>query len=556
MNRPRRIAFPTFVFLNLLAAAAAAAESRNTADRPAVGTAGMISTAHPLATQAGWEILRAGGNAFDATVAVAAVLGVVEPMMSGIGGYGAFLVHDARTRETKFLDCSGRIPAAVDADVFRPPTPGHLENRRGAKSVSTPGNINGWTAMLQRHGTLEWPRLLEAAIRLAEEGFVIGEVSAGHIAKEFEKFPPHARAFYGVGGRPLRAGERLVQTDLGRSLRAVAKDGARALHGGELGEAVVRTMRQTGGFVSLEDLRTNRAEWWDPVRIDYRGCQVLAAGSPTNGWNALLRIGIMTRWDLPALGHNSVDYVHRFAEVTKRAYATRLVHAGDPDVSPPPLGRLLSAEFWAAEAAAVDLQRAVPFVPPGPSAATGTHTTHFVVADAAGNVVSATQTLGDLFGSKVMVEGTGVWLNNSLSYSTFEPKGNPMDVFPGRRKLAGYCPVMIFRDGRPWVALGTPGGHTIVQTTPQIVMNLIDFGFDMQRAVAAPRLSFIEPALLVVDEAMPAAVRAGLTQRGHTVEVRKVGNAHGLTIEYDAAGRPVRFTGGADPRGEGVALGY
>ena len=552
MNRPRRIAFPAFVFLNLLAATAA--ESRNTADRPAFGTAGMISTAHPLATQAGWEILRAGGNAFDATVAVAAVLGVVEPMMSGIGGYGAFLVHDARTRETKFLDCSGRIPAAVDADVFRPPTPGHLENRRGAKSVSTPGNINGWTAMLQRHGTMEWSRLFEAAIRLAEEGFVIGEVSAGHIAKEFEKFPPYARAFYGVGGWPLRAGERLVQKDLGRSLRAVAKDGARALHGGELGEAVVRTMRQTGGFVSLEDLRTNRAEWWDPVRIDYRGCQVLAAGSPTNGWNALLRIGIMTRWDLPAIGHNSVDYVHRFAEVTKRAYATRLVHAGDPDVSPPPLGRLLSAEFWAAEA--VDLQRAVPFVPSGPSAATGTHTTHFVVADAAGNVVSATQTLGDLFGSKVMVEGTGMWLNNSLSYSTFEPKGNPMDVFPGRRKLAGYCPVMIFRDGRPWAALGTPGGHTIVQTTPQIVMNLIEFGFDMQRAVAAPRLSFIEPALLVVDEAMPAEVRAGLTQRGHKVEVRKVGNAHGLTIEYDATGRPVRFSGGADPRGEGVALGY
>lgn len=556
MNRPRRIAFPAFVFLNLLAATATAAESRNTADRPAFGTAGMISTAHPLATQAGWEILRAGGNAFDATVAVAAVLGVVEPMMSGIGGYGAFLVHDARTRETKVLDCSGRIPAAVDADVFRPPTPGHLENRRGAKSVSTPGNINGWTAMLQRHGTMEWSRLFEAAIRLAEEGFVIGEVSAGHIAKEFEKFPPYARAFYGVGGRPLRAGERLVQKDLGRSLRAVAKDGARALHGGELGEAVVRTMRQTGGFVSLEDLRTNRAEWWDPVRIDYRGCQVLAAGSPTNGWNALLRIGIMTRWDLPAIGHNSVDYVHRFAEVTKRAYATRLVHAGDPDVSPPPLGRLLSAEFWAAEAAAVDLQRAVPFVPSGPSAATGTHTTHFVVADAAGNVVSATQTLGDLFGSKVMVEGTGMWLNNSLSYSTFEPKGNPMDVFPGRRKLAGYCPVMIFRDGRPWAALGTPGGHTIVQTTPQIVMNLIEFGFDMQRAVAAPRLSFIEPALLVVDEAMPAEVRAGLTQRGHKVEVRKVGNAHGLTIEYDATGRPVRFSGGADPRGEGVALGY
>lgn len=319
---------------------------------------------------------------------------------------------------------------------------------------------------------------------------------------------------------------------------------------------MVRTMRQTGGFVTLDDLRDNRAEWWDPVRIPYRGCEVLAAGSPTNGWNALLRIGIMSRWDLPALGHNSGDYLHRFAEVTKRAYITRLRHAGDPDVSPPPLGRLLSADFWAAEAAAVNLERAEPFVPPAASAAGGSHTTHYVVADAAGNVVSATQTLGDLFGSKVMVEGTGMWLNNSLAYSTFEPKGNPMDAFPGRRKLAGYCPVMILRDGRPWAALGTPGGHTIVQTTAQIVMNLLEFGFDMQRAVAAPRLSFIEPAQIVVDETMPATVRESLAKRGNPIEVRKVGNAHGLTIEYDAAGRPVRFTGGADPRGEGVALGY
>jgi len=532
-----------------------AAESRNTADQPAVGTVGMISTAHPLATEAGWKILRDGGNAFDATVAVAAVLGVVEPMMSGIGGYGAFLVHEARTRETKFLDCSGRIPTAVDSDVFRAPTPGYLENRQGARSVSTPGNVNGWAELHRRHGTMEWPRLFEEAIRLADEGFVIGEVSAGHIANEFEKFPAHARAHYGVDGRPLRAGERLVQKDLARSLRTIAREGSQALHGGSLGEAVVRTMQRTGGFVSLEDLRQNRAEWWDPVGIDYRGYRVLAAGAPTNGWNALLRLGIMGQWNLPGLGHNSGPYLHRFAEVTKRAYTVRLRHAGDPDVSPPPLDRLLSPKFWAEEAAAIDPERASPFVPLGPSAVAGSHTTHFVAADREGNVVSATQTLGNLFGSKVMVEGTGIWLNNSLAYCTFEPKGNPMDAFPGRRKLAGYCPVMILREGRPWAALGTPGGHTIVQTTPQIVMNLLDFGMDIQRAVAAPRLSFIEPSLIVVDTNLPATVVDELAKRGHTVEVRKVGNAHGLTIEYDDAGRPVRFTGGADPRGEGVALG-
>lgn len=533
-----------------------APESRNTADRPARATSGMISSGHPLATEAGLAILRAGGNAFDATVAVAAVLNVVKPMMSGIGGYGAIIIHDAARGETKFLDCSGRIPTAVDGDAFRAPTPHYLEHRLGAKSVSTPGNVNAWEALSKGHGKLKWEQLFDAAIRIGDEGFAISGLTADQIKREFKAFQPWAQAIYGRQGEPLRAGEQLVQKDLARSLRVVAKEGARAVHGGELGQAIAQAMQELGGFVSLDDLRNNRAEWWDPVRIKYRGCEVLAASAPTNGWNALLRLGIMSQWDLPALGHNSADYLHRFAEVTKRAFATRLAHAGDPDVRPPPLDRLLSSAFWAEEAAAVDLRRATPFSPPGLAASGGNYTTHFVVADRWGNVVSATQTLGNLFGSRLMVRGTGIWLNNSLAYSTFEPKGNPMDVFPGRRKLAGYCPVMIFRDGRPWVAIGTPGGHTIVQTTPQLVMNLLDFGLDIQKAVAAPRLSFVEPDIIALDEGIPQSVRDELTARGHKINVRKVGNAHGLTVEYDAAGVPRRFTGGADPRGEGAAIGY
>ena len=559
-GRPMLKSLPRTLFLsNLLlpaiVATAPAAESRSTPERPAVGTVGMISTAHPLATAAGWEILHAGGNAFDATIAVAAALNVVEPMMSGIGGYGAILVYDAKTSETRTLDSSGRIPASVDGDVFRPPTPGYKENRLGAKSVSTPGNVNAWEAMAKRNGSLEWSRLFAPAIRLAEEGFAIREVTAGHIRKEFEHFPADAQAIYGIDGRPLRAGERLVQKDLAASLRQIAREKAYAIHGGTLGEAIVRTMKKTGGFVTLDDLRNNRAEWWNPVSIDYRGHQVLAASAPTNGWNTLLRIGMMSEWDLPKLGHNSAEYLHRFAEVTKRAYITRLRHAGDPDVSPPPLERLLSPQFWRKEVAALDLQRAVPFVPPGLSASEGTHTTHFAVADRWGNVVSATQTLGNLFGSRIMVTGTGIWLNNSLAYSTFEPKGNPMDVFPGRRKLAGYSPMMILRNGRPVVAIGTPGGHTIVQTSAQMVLNLLDFKMDIQRAVSVPRLSFIEPDVIAMDEGVPQAVRDALTKRGHKMETRKIGNAHGLTIEWNATGKPVRFTGGADSRGEGVAVG-
>jgi gamma-glutamyltranspeptidase / glutathione hydrolase len=161
-----------------------------------------------------------------------------------------------------------------------------------------------------------------------------------------------------------------------------------------------------------------------------------------------------------------------------------------------------------------------------------------------------------LFGSKVLVPGTGIWLNNSMAYCTFEPKGNPMDAIPGRRKLAGFCPMLVLRDGKPWIAIGSPGGHTIVQTVPQMVMNLIDFRLDVQQAISAPRLSFVEPDITAVDEGVPESVRKALTALGHNVQVRRLGNAHGLTIEYDKKGQPERYTGGADPRGEGAAIGW
>jgi gamma-glutamyltranspeptidase/glutathione hydrolase len=184
------------------------------------------------------------------------------------------------------------------------------------------------------------------------------------------------------------------------------------------------------------------------------------------------------------------------------------------------------------------------------------NTTHYVVADEAGNVVSATQTLGNSFGSRIMAPGTGIWLNNSLAYCTFEPKGNPMDAHPGHRKLSGDVPLFVMREGKPWVVMGTPGGHTIGQTIPQVVMNVLDFSMDIYRAVAAPRISFVEPDVLAVEEGVPEEVREGLAAMGHNVRVvGGLGNVHALTIEYDGEGRPVRFTGAADPRGGGLARG-
>ncbi len=530
-------------------------QSKNTPTTPATGASGMVSSAHPLATQAGLDILAAGGNAFDAAVAVAATLNVVEPMMSGVGGYGAMVIYDASKRETRFLDSSGRVPSSLNSDVFRPPTPNHLENRRGAKAISTPGNANAWEALSKSYGKMQWRRLFDSAIKAADEGFVISEKTAGHIKSAYASFPEHAKSIYGRNGEPLKAGERLTQKDLAASLKMIAEQGARAIHSGELGKAIDATMRASGGFLTIDDLRKNRAEWWNTISIDYRGYRVVTASAPTNAWNGLLRLGIMSRLDLAAMGPGSAAYLHHFAEATKLAYRARLRYARDPDISPLPLDKLLSEKYWMEEAAKINREQARPFEMPADFSSDRQHTTHFVVADAQGNVVCATQTIGNLFGSKVMVKGTGIWLNDSLSYSTFEPKGNPMDAFAGRRKLAGFCPMIVMRDGKPLVAIGTPGGHTIVQTVPQMVLNIIDFRMDVQQAIAAPRISFVEPDVIAVDDGISESVRKELSAMGHNIRVRSLGNAHGLMIEYDAKGKPVRFTGGADPRGEGVAIG-
>ena len=517
----------------------------------------MVSSAHPLATEAGLSVLRAGGNAFDAAVAVAATLNVVEPENSGLGGYGTILVYDAKSRKAWFLNSSGRIPAGVDSDAFRAPTPNYLENRRGAKAVSTPGNLHAWAAMRERYGTRPWGELLASAIRIAEEGFPISRRTAANLADAWAEVPETARAAFGRDGKPLAAGETLVQKDLARTLRAVAEHGPDVFYKGEIGRAIDAEMKARGGFLALSDLTADRAEWWEPIHVAYRGHEVMTTPPPSNAFPSLIRLGVLSRFDVAKLGHNSADYLHLYAEVTKRGFWCRLAYAGDPEIDPPPLARLLSPKYWDEEARAVDLQHSRPFTPPGAVGAQGANTTHFVVADGRGNVVSATQTLGNVFGSRIMPPGTGVWLNDSLAYCTFEPKGNPMDAHAGRRKLSGDCPTFVMKNGRPWIALGTPGGHTIDQTVPQMVMNLLDFGMDIQQAIAAPRISFVEPDVLAVEDRIPETVRAELAARGHKIRaVKALGNAHGLMVEYDSTGRPVRFTGAADPRGNGLAEGY
>jgi gamma-glutamyltranspeptidase / glutathione hydrolase len=548
--------------------------TRNTVARPAVGTNGMVSSAHPLATRAGLETMEDGGNAFDAAVAVAASLGVVEPMMSGVGGYGAIVVYSAEERRTRFLEVGNRTPASLDPSVFRPPTPGYAENRCGARAVATPGNLNAWETMWEEFGEAEWARLFQPAIGYADRGFPLDRETAAWLGSEYAAFPAHAQEIYGSTGVPLAAGERLVQEDLADSLRLISEEGSEAVYEGRLGAEMAATAQDGGGFLSEEDLRRNRAEWRETIGLEYRDHRVVTAAPPSTAWAALVRLGVMARYDAVPADHNTTAYVHAATEISKRVSTTTRRFAADPEKAPTPLGRLLSDEYLERESARVDPNTVAPYDPPAQfdTAATCSptgyrptgypdtqqHTTHFVIADREGNVVSATQTLGNVFGSKVMPEGTGIWLNDAIAWSRFEPVGNVFDVYPGRQPLYALCPTIIMRDGRPRIALGTPGGRTIQQTTPQMITNMLDFDMNVQQSVSAPRFSHIVPDLLVVEEGFPQNVSNDLSALGHDLIPAEypLGNAHALTIEYGPGGETTRFTGAADPRGGGSAAGY
>jgi len=524
---------------------------------PAVGTKGMVSTAHPIATEAGLKILKAGGNAFDAAVAIATTLNVVEPMMSGIGGNGTILVYDSGNDKIRYLDSSGKIPMKVNSDVFRAPTPNYLENRRGIKAISTPGNVNAWESMSKEYGKLIWADLFETAIETAENGFKINARLAKMIKEAYPSFPVYAQEFYGKNGRPFKKGNILIQKDLAKSMRLIAEKGSKVFYGGQLGRLIHNEMHREEGFLTIGDLIADKAEWWDPVKINYKGYIVYTASPPSTAFSSLIRLGMMSRFDFRDEEHNSTGYLHIFSEVTKHAFWCRLNYAGDPEISPPPLDTLLSEDYWIQEINKINREKASAFVYPGIITLEGGNTTHFVVADQWGNIVCATQTLGNAFGSRIMPAGTGIWLNNSLAYCTFEPKGNPMDAHPGQRKLSGDCPTIIFKNGKPYAALGTPGGHTIGQTVPQMVMNLIDFKMNIQAAISAPRVSFVEPDYLYIEHEIPGLVLAELKSMGHQIKRTKgLGNAHGLSLKYDDNGRFIQFEGGADPREEGLAEGF
>ncbi len=531
--------------------------------RPAAGgTRGVVTSAHFLASMAGVEMLLDGGNAMDAAVATAAALNVVEPYMSGLAGCGVMLVSSARRQEQVVLDFTGFAPRAADARRVR-----GEELRVGPKAIVTPGNLGGWFAALERFGSMPRARVLAPAIRLAEDGFPLTRKNCEFFGKGEAQLAASEEARRIVLGGTVRPGARFLQKDLGRTLREIAEGGPEVLYGGPLGRAVVQAVQERGGWLGEADLAACRPAWQAPIAGRFRELTLLIPPPPCSGWQLLQTLHILEGFDLAALGHNSAQYLHLFVEAVKLASADRVAYAHVKDV---PVAGLLSEAYAESQRGRLDWvhagvsggerwsreQLAREILPGHPADFAKEQTTHFAAADP-DLTVSVTQSLGSVFGSGVVAPGTGVFLNNFLYWTDLDPE-SPNHLRGGEQIELMLTPTQGFRDGRCVLSIGTPGSFGILQTTPQMILNHVAFGMDVQEAIEAPRVRAYRDRVLEVEARIPEATRAALAARGHDVRLLDehggwswvVGGAHGIARDPESGA----LVGGADPRRDGAAL--
>ena len=539
--------------------------------RPAaVGVNGMVASAHPLASLAGLNVLRDGGNAFDAVVAIASTLNVVEPYMSGLGGIGVALAYIAREDRVRALDFSGRMPAAAVPELFTDET-----KENGILASLVPGNPAGWLTLHDTYGSLERERLFEAAIGYAENGFPVTHINSRIIADTahlLRPFPTSVSIILGDSNRAPGPGSRLRMPQLARSLKAVAAGGLEAFYRGELAGRVVKGNNEYGGMLTEGDLAEYRAQWREPVAIEYRGYRVQTTPPACSSFQVLQTLKLMETYDNSDISFQDPRTLHALIEGVKLCAADRIEYAGDPDRVTAPLAGLLSAGYAAQQRGRIDpdeaavgppagehyaLERISGALKPGsPEAFDGGMTTHFAVADRDGNVVTVTQTLGGSFGSGAAVGDTGIFLNNMAHYFDLD-EGSANQIGPGRLVDFVVAPTQTFKDGRFYLSMGTPGSYGILQTTPQMLMNVLDFGMTVQQAIEAPRFRCTVGRGVQMEERFPRHVRNALESIGHEVTVldawsRAVGGAQGISADQDQG----TFQGGADPRRDGYALGW
>ena len=531
--------------------------------RPATGSRGMVVTNHPLASAAGSQMLLAGGNAVDAAVASLFALTVVEPMMVGILGGGLAHIRMADGCHV-VLDGLSTAPLRATADMYdclsdeigKQRDVRARENVVGPKAVAVPGALAGWCEALARFGTLPLAEVLQPAIALAERGFVVTPYLSNCItdnAADLARDQGLAALFL-PGGEPLRPGARLVQSDYANSLRLIAQSGPAALYDGPLGKALTEFMAANGGLIGQDDLAAFKVEMREPIRGSYRGHEIFGPPPPaSSGVHIAQMLNILEGYDIGGLGFGSPDGVHLLAEALKIAFADRAVATADPAFVKVPVARLIDKAYADERRVLIAMDRAQSWKA-GLSGGESADTTHVTVADADGNVVTATQTINGLFGACTQIPGTGMLTNNYMF--NFDPHpGRALSIAPGKRVFTSMAPMIVLKDSKLAFALGLPGALRIFPSALQAIVNLIDHGMSLQEAVEAPRI-WTEGGALELEEAFPEAVAEALRARGHRVVrmPRIAGGMNAVRFNEDgtltgaacwrADGTPVAISGG------------
>ena len=522
---------------------------------PVVAKNGMVATSQPLAAMAGLHTMMLGGNAVDAAVAGAAVLGVVEPLSTGVGGDTFALVWNPAEKRVRALNGSGRAPAAASIAELKAQGHSHMPET-GPYTISVPGTVHGWESLLQAYGTMPLTEVLKPAIQYAEEGFPVSEIIAHHWSTNAEKLSslPSGQELL-LNGRAPKHGEVMRLPTLAHTLHAIAEGGSEALYQGKTGQKIAAFVQEQGGWLSPEDLANHTSDWDEPISTDYRGVTCWECPPNGQGIAALEALNIVEGFDLNGMGTQTADSYHHLIEAMRLAFADALRYVADPRKAPVPIAELISKGYADSRRGLIDPSRAMSSAPYG-KVPVGSDTVYISCVDGQGTACSLISSLFSSFGTGLVVPGTGIVLQNRAALFSLDPK-HPNALTPGKRPYHTIIPAMATVGGELYLCYGVMGGFMQPQGHLQMISNLVDFGMNPQEAINAPRFMAMGDSVYLEEGLSPDVVRK-LESRGHRV---------GIVSGYDRAGmggaqviqrdrETGALWGGSEPRKDGCAVGW
>lgn len=529
-------------------------------DRDATGVNGVVSTGKYEATKIGVDIIKKGGNAIDAAIAVGFALGVCEPQSSGIGGGGFMVIRFAKTGETKFIDFREIAPKNATPDMWKLDKDGKVINNEkavGGKAVGVPGEVKGMMYALEKYGTMSRKDVIQPSVELAENGYEVSAVLSRDIKNKYdmiEMFPETSKIYLNEGF-PYEVGETIKNPDLANTLRKIIKNGEKAVYEGEIAKAIVKSAQDAGGPLTMEDMQNYDIRVNDPLVGHYRGYEIVTSAPPSSGGAHVVQIlNILENYDMKNVKPGSAEYYHLFSEAIKMAFADRAKFCGDTEFIDVPIDGIISKDYAKELVKQLDSKKSKKYIAGNPWAWDGSKdTTHYSIVDKEGNIVAVTKTVNNVFASGVVAEGTGIILNNEMNdFDTGHGKANSVEA--GKKPLSSMSPTIVLKDGKPVMSLGAPGATRIITGVAQVISLVLDYGMDIQEAINFPRIHD-DYDKLVCETRIDPAVIAKLKAMGHNVveeaEYFEYPCVQGVTMGEDG-----KLRGGADPRRDGKALGF